>query len=134
MWKKLVFVHFNNIRKNKNKRTQKTCAYLRNIFSEIAMIGFQKRGKYIVLTYICALRSLCSFWPLCPPSPQSPFRCWPDVSLPWPNPTNIPPLPFNIYNVCLRQRKRAWTPAPTKNMQVLYIIDKLHFSHFPSDH
>ena len=59
--KKLVFVHFYNIRKNINKRTQKTCAYLRNIFSEIAMISFQKRGKYIVVTHICTLHSLCSY-------------------------------------------------------------------------
>ena len=38
-----------NIRKKVNKQTQKTCAYLQTIFSEIAMIGFQKRRKYIAL-------------------------------------------------------------------------------------
>ena len=39
---KHVFANFYNIRKNKNKLTQKTCAYLWIIFLGIAMLGFQK--------------------------------------------------------------------------------------------
>ena len=42
-----------------NKRTQKTCTYWRNIFSEIAVIGFQERGKmYCRYTHMRIARSL----------------------------------------------------------------------------
>ena len=54
-------LYFYNIRKNMNKHTQKTCAYLRDVFSDIEMIDFQKTGKCIVVTHICTLRGLCSF-------------------------------------------------------------------------
>ena len=63
-WKKLVFVHFYNIRKNINMRTQKTCAYLQNILSEVTVSGFLKRGKSIVVTHTCELRGFLPFWPL----------------------------------------------------------------------
>ena len=47
-----------------NMHTQKTCAYLQNILSEITMLGSLKRGKSIVVTHKCELRGFLPFWPL----------------------------------------------------------------------